>query len=1173
MEWINGVASAFFVITDVYLKRYIIGKRLENMERKKRYYVELIMAFLVMIAAVVWVWPGKQVFLTDRDSSTTNAVLDRSLPISEGNMVEQFFEARSQRLKSFAIYLVGSEYDDNSNLNIVIKDASADETVFEKEIPLAKVRWEEFYKIKVSEDLIEGDTYSIQLSTSEQNHFVGAMFSNNTDQMCLYNGDNLEMQLAMNTVFENEANAIQTLMLWLLFAVAFFAFYAIITALEKGEKASLQRYRKVICQVLVIVSTISAFLAAALVSPISNIRITQPRLAGTLLWIVTNAILWIAYFAHYVKRITKEQAIAFIKDNKEIAAFLFFSILIRIPMLGTIQKWDGGEYYYSLGTACKNFNFTFQSLFDYFRLCNHSCMGFSLIMGIGEFLNPRGGYGVQIELLILTIVALYCLYKMYANVWLGCTKMTAVLLTAVVSVMPLFYGTYAYVNTDYFLTLFFIFMIYAEYKQQYILMTFFAIIVSQSKETGVIVILGYLGMRILWEFVTGEGGLIKKTKNVLHQPVLMTALLAAACYAYQIFLMGSVSAWTKESDAVKTPLWSNTGSECFGFNTGYIVWRMKQYFVSNFLWIFTGLLIVSLLYLLCRKYKNKKKAASGTYVGLIGTLIAFILFGSLYITAGLNRYNVLENLLLVILALCVSYRALCESEHPKVLYTVTGTGIVLLGIQSFWNIDVVSNHVLATVSTGEHTMLYTDYDSSYYGDGLVNNYQYAWIDMAFDKMLKAVDYDEDMQVFVTRNQNFGSHINGNGEAYKVGWNTTEKKRQIWDGDINADKLLTIRTMNTGVISPILPYKYDENYDISGSLAARGVIYFLPYYEEDEAVNLKLLEKYYYIGERQTIRTYGGTLAYYTLSRKGAYQNVSVEDAVNAQMTEPKTLTWNGFKALVERYWNEESLTEAYENNMVEYQGLEDDRQMIQDGDRVRVDISCYTEAGDQVEETYIGNYTNSWYTIAVGDGDTIDEMEKVLIGKNVGDTIETWITVPEDYPLADKYEGQKLKVVMTILKILAEPVSREIDEDQQENIRNGIEDAVWSTVSTQILKQYIAVNYSNGRKMDQEERDQYVWYIEQYYDYYLGGIHMTRNQYLEECIQMPEEKFSEIEEVMAQKVIQGKQMENILETYKTIWDVVREENSDKDTDERMEITWKQFCQTVDLNQLETEQEN
>lgn len=1126
-----------------------------------------------MMAAVLWVWPGKQVFLTDRDNSVENAALDRSLPISEGNTVEQFFEAKSQRLKNFAIYLVGSEYDDDSILNITIKKVSADEIIFEKEIPLSKVRWEEFYKIKVSEDLIEGDTYSIQVSTSEQEHFVGLMFSNNTNETCLYNGDNLEMQLAMNILFENEANAIQTLMLWLLFAVVFFVVSTIVTALEKGGDFSTYKYRELVRQILVIVSVISAFLAAALVSPISTIRITQPKLAAAMLWIGVNVILWIVYFVYYVKCVTTVQVLSFIRDNKEIGIFLLLSILIRIPMLGTIQKWDGGEYYYSLGTACKNFDFTFQSLFDYFRLCNHSCMGFSLIMGIGEFLNPREGYGVQIELLVLTIAALYCLYKMFQDVWLKCTKMMAVFLTAVVSVMPLFYGTYAYVNTDYFLTLFFVFMIYAEYKQQYVLMTFFAIIVSQSKETGVIVIMGYLGMRILWKFVASEGSLIEKAKSVLQQPVLMTALLAAACYAYQIFLMGSVSAWTKESDAVKTPLWSNSGSECFGFNTGYIVWRMKQYFVSNFLWIFTGLLIASLICLLWKKRRMEKKAASGTYVGLLGTLIAFILFGSLYITAGLNRYNVLENMLLVVLALCAAYRALCELEHQKVLYAVTGAGIILLGIQSFWNIDIISNHVLGTVSTGEHTMLYTDFDSSYYGDGLVNNYQYAWIDMAFDKMLRAVDYDEDMQIFVTRNQNFGSHINGNGEAYKVGWNTTEKRRQIWDSDVNADKLLTIHTINMGMISPVLPYAYDDNYDISGSLAARGVIYFLPYYEEDEGVNLKLLEEYYYIGERQTIQTYGGTLAYYTLSRKGAYQNVSVENAVNAQTAESQKLTWSGFQSLVEQFWNEERLTEAYENNLVEYRELEDERQVVRDGDRVRVDISCYTEAGDRVEETYIGNYTNSWYTISVGEEDTIDNMEKVLIGQNVGDTVETWIIVPEDYPLAGKYEGQKLKVVMKILKILTERVSKEIDGDQLENIQNDTEDAVWNTASMQILKQYIAANYSNGREMDQAERDQYVWYIEQYYDYYLGGIHMTRNQYLSECVQMSEKEFGEVENVMAQKVINGKKMENILEVYKAIWDKVREENCDEDTGERMEITWKQFCQTVDLKQLDTEQES
>lgn len=43
-------------------------------------------------------------------------------------------------------------------------------------------------------------------------------------------------------------------------------------------------------------------------------------------------------------------------------------ICTRLPLLTQMQRWDGGQYYYALGNACRDFDFTWESFWSGFRL-------------------------------------------------------------------------------------------------------------------------------------------------------------------------------------------------------------------------------------------------------------------------------------------------------------------------------------------------------------------------------------------------------------------------------------------------------------------------------------------------------------------------------------------------------------------------------------------------------------------------------------------------------------------------------------------------------------------------------------------------------------------------------------------------------------------------------------
>lgn len=83
------------------------------------------------------------------------------------------------------------------------------------------------------------------------------------------------------------------------------------------------------------------------------------------------------------------------------------------------------------------------------------------------------------------------------------------------------------------------------------------------------------------------------------------------------------------------------------------------------------------------------------------------------------------------------YEAAVQMKWKKTGVVVRAVTVLLLLVQSFWCIDPVSEAVFGTADIGNgHKMLFSSLGFDYYGDGLVCNYQYSWLDKAFDKMAK-----------------------------------------------------------------------------------------------------------------------------------------------------------------------------------------------------------------------------------------------------------------------------------------------------------------------------------------------------------------------------------------------------------------------------------------------------
>ena len=101
-----------------------------------------------------------------------------------------------------------------------------------------------------------------------------------------------------------------------------------------------------------------------------------------------------------------------IKRNRVMLIVMVIICVSRIPFMNLLQRWDAGEYYYRMGLALENFDYSgIDVFFDNYGLCGHSASLFCMIYMIGEMIYPGHIIGVSIINLISTAITMWCVYK------------------------------------------------------------------------------------------------------------------------------------------------------------------------------------------------------------------------------------------------------------------------------------------------------------------------------------------------------------------------------------------------------------------------------------------------------------------------------------------------------------------------------------------------------------------------------------------------------------------------------------------------------------------------------------------------------------------------------------------------------------------------------------------
>lgn len=577
---------------------------------------------------------------------------------------------------------------------------------------------------------------------------------------------------------------------------------------------------------------------------------------------VVFSLLPFAFFAIagcLIKIINKPSVfVSWICRNKFALLVIAAAILVRLPYIEMMQRWDAGEYYWRFSQAVKGFEFIdFDEYMGSFCLCGHPTMMFSLVYMAGELLLPEKIIGASITSYVLTAVALWCVYRIILKCVKGTGEKKAAAYTALVSFAPLFYGTATYFNPDYAMACFFLITLYAFIYEKSLIAGVAALCCFQTKETGIVIVFGLVVGTFIRHIIAKneKKGAIKR---IATDGCLYTTLVATVLQLMYMSNIGGVSNWTQTGEDTPGLVWNSAGNNCLGFNVPYIATKLKQQFVLNFNWIFTLLIIIGIIALVVHRVRNgRAKERSGYVWCLIASLIAFVIFSCIYITSPMARYNVVGDVLLYMVAIYVVEKVTKTAGINAIPVRIAqSVAAVLVVAECFITIDPLTLVSFKMLNTGAATMCYTGHkyqadEDMYYGDYLVYNTQYMYIDRAYDAILAEAGYDASWDILLPSSN--GNALSGN--MYRLNWDSKRGKRVFYTNE------------NTAQMKWFIEGSASLAKEVS-SLTDKAILVVNPYYrgvDNDGMIEEAL--KYYNCVQQGTYSSLQGEIYYYVMERK------------------------------------------------------------------------------------------------------------------------------------------------------------------------------------------------------------------------------------------------------------------------------------------------------------------
>ena len=256
-----------------------------------------------------------------------------------------------------------------------------------------------------------------------------------------------------------------------------------------------------------------------------------------------------------------------LKNNRVILVALLIIAVVRLPYIDLLPRWDSGEYYYRFSSLVEDFRYN--SIFEYlknFRLCGHPTLAFCYIYMIGEVIFPKRVVGVSLVSIGLTVIAMWCIYKMLLKLVKGLSETRAAVYTFILSMAPLLFSTTTYFNPDYALAMFFVFALYGCICQKPVIAGLATIMCVQTKETGLVLIGGLVIGMLVWHILNDKKHWFMNIfKDFRFYCIGIFCVLQLA----YMKVVGGMSAWGNTDEPKPLFSWDGFGYNCFGINASF----------------------------------------------------------------------------------------------------------------------------------------------------------------------------------------------------------------------------------------------------------------------------------------------------------------------------------------------------------------------------------------------------------------------------------------------------------------------------------------------------------------------------------------------------------------------------------------------------------------------------
>jgi len=546
------------------------------------------------------------------------------------------------------------------------------------------------------------------------------------------------------------------------------------------------RKSKILFQLIIIVFCFLAFIDSAIIAKGSDAVDLGIAIVILLLHIV---FIWMLYavrkdFARVLVRIREVN----LKDLIPLIIVLIAFNVAAISQFDLIPRYDAGLYYADFVAGIRNFNFYPSSFINGFIIWTHPLHGIALFAAVGEFLAPGQMIGTYIMTLLISDVTIILFYRILMTLFVKISSIIAALGCAIFAFMPFMAGMFAYFNPDYYVILFFVWVIYCMVKDYPILTGFCGFLLLFSKESGALLYVTFVGIYVLSKLSADKDKPLWRSmkaampiQNVLLWIAPIAALLPFLSYGQE---------WALVKNGI--PLSSTDGiSSLMGYDEVYFNSRMYQFLIMSFRWITCVILLVVFIVYIIRRIKKThvstlSKVGDDVFAGIGISTLVYVCFISYFLSGLCPRYTGVADVFFAV-GFVVSILYLFKSRIAQILAMIIF--LVLNIAQTYTTIDPFMTNYLHGINAG-HSMVYQvtvpEYDSDWYdciSDIYCYNLSYTIYDDLCNDVLKQIQPKATDVFFVEDVYYYELHIFGNQN--NVYWNTRTNKRTYDGADIDS----------------------------------------------------------------------------------------------------------------------------------------------------------------------------------------------------------------------------------------------------------------------------------------------------------------------------------------------------------------------------------------------------